>query len=143
MGKLSSFHILSITILISFILVALFLLILAKRKSSILIVGLSLFLILFILSGGPSEINRRTIETRWGAFAPGITLLEDFETRYQNISIGRISDQYSVYSNGEVLVSFPDTISSKIEANLIACQHPDPDSALILGAGAETLVSPL
>jgi len=93
--------------------------------------------------GGVDFLNRKSIDIRWKSFAPNIEMIKEFDTRYQNIGVGKIADQISIYSNGKVLTSFPDEINGNLEANLIACQHPSPKSVLIFGAGAENLLKQL
>ena len=142
-GRLDSFHTLAIMIILSLCLTFLFLLLQGKKTSSIIIAAFTVAGIIFVVLGGVSLINQKSIERRWKSFAPNIEMIQTFDTRYQNIAVGKIAEQFSVYSNGEVLTSFPDTVEGIIEANLIACQHPHPKNVLILGAGAENLLSQL
>lgn len=101
---------------------------------------LSLLFFLFFVFGFFSKLDRISIEGRWNRIAPGLELVENMDSMYQNLSVGRLVDQFSFYGNGEVFSTIPDPYSNQIKANLIACQHANPRKALVIGTGVEEMV---
>ena len=97
---------------------------------------------LALAAAGP-WINRATIRARWETFAPGQRLEESLDTRYQNVAIGRLQDQVSLYTNGTVAAVWPNHYDLAIEAHLAACECPSPRRVLLLGGGIHGLVKEL
>ncbi len=80
---------------------------------------------------------------RWRSFAHGIELMAWDDSKHQNIAVGRLADQYSLYTNGTVAATWPDHSAHAIEAHFAACQHPRPDRMLVLGGGVEGILKEL
>jgi len=95
------------------------------------------------LAACAGPIERWTVARRWATFASQMTLLESLDSRYQNVAVGRLGDQYSLYTNGTVAATWPDHVELAVEAHLAACQAPDPRRILVLGGGAEGLLKEL
>ena len=90
---------------------------------------------------GGDALNRRLIDRRWRTIAPGYELVAETESRYQNLAIGRRADQYTLYCDGQVSGDFPDPYTFVPLAHFWLCQHPSPRTVLVLGGGAEGLLS--
>jgi spermidine synthase len=86
-------------------------------------------------------LNRRLVERRWRNIAPGYELVAETESKYQNLAIGRLAGQFTLYCDGQVSVDFPDPYAFAPLANLWLCQHPSPRNVLVLGGGAEGLLA--
>ncbi len=93
--------------------------------------------------GWEHALNRWTILRRWESFAPGLELETCFDTRHQNVAVGRLQDQFSLYTNGTVAATWPNPYELAVEAHLMACQHPSPRRILVLGGGLEGLLKEL
>ena len=135
-GRLDSFNSLALFLIFAMAALSIFLF-RSKKPGGRLVACLTMLLIGAVLLGGFSALDNKMVRVRWQSIAPGLELIENRETRYQNLTVGRLAGQTSVYGNGKVFTSFPDPHRYEIEANLIACQHPAPKTALIIGIGAE------
>ncbi len=85
--------------------------------------------------------NHALVQRRWQTLAPGSTLRAEAESRYQNLAVGQRADQYTLYCDGQVTADFPDPYSFAPPAHFWMCQHPAPRNVLVLGGGAEGLLS--
>jgi len=93
---------------------------------------------------GPADLaERASVRWRWQTFAGRQDLVASANTRYQNVAVGRIEDQFSVYTNGLVAASWPNRADLAVKAHLAACEHPSPHRILVLGGGVEGLVAEL
>ena len=90
---------------------------------------------------GGDRLERVLVQRRWHGLAPGYKLVAYRESKLQNLAIGERFDQYTLYSNGQVTVSFPDPTSFIPLAHFWMCQHPDPKRVLAIGGGAEGLLA--
>ncbi len=66
-----------------------------------------------------------TRKLRWQSLQPGVELVETVDSRYQNLALGQLAGQYSIYGNGEVMGTFPDPYSAAQQAHLFMVQHPE------------------
>jgi spermidine synthase len=85
--------------------------------------------------------NRRLVARRWHCIAPGYELVAETESKYQNLAVGRRAGQYTLYCDGQVSADFPDPYTFAPLAHFWMCQHPEPRTVLVLGGGAEGLLS--
>ncbi len=86
---------------------------------------------------GWEQIEAQTTRQRWHTINPQIALVENLDSRYQNLAVGKIEDQYSIYGNGQHISSFPDPLESAITAHFLLTQHPNPQAVLLIGGGME------
>jgi len=105
--------------------------------------GLAAVQILLITEGVAQRLDETLVRRRWASFAQALDLVESRDTRYQNIALGRLGDQFSLYTNGLVDATWPNHAELAIEAHLAACQHPAPKRMLVLGGGAEGMLKAL
>lgn len=139
-GRFDSFTILGGTFLAAstlYLVAGLF----SGKLPSLIMQGVFIIVVAVLLVVGVFEnLDQRCVNWRWTRIAPGLTLLENKDSKYQNLAAGRLFEQYSIYGNGEVFTSFPDPHGYETDAHFIACQHPAPKDMLIIGAGGESLV---
>jgi spermidine synthase len=96
--------------------------------------AIALFILLGLLGVSP---DANTESSRWVTFAPRFELVESKDTRYQNVALGKLGDQYSLYANGLVAATWPNHAELAIQAHLAACQTPALRRILVLGGGEE------
>jgi len=106
-------------------------------------VTVALALAAVVAAGGAERLDRTTVRQRWRTFAQHLELVHSADTPYQNVAVGRLEDQFSLYSNGMVDATWPDHAEAAVEAHFVACQHPDPRRMLVLGGGADGLLKEL
>ena len=105
--------------------------------------GLAVVLAVQVTEGIAGRLDDATVRWRWETFASGLELVESRDTRYQNVALGRLGEQFSLYSNGIRDATWPDHADLAVEAHLAACEHPAPRRMLVLGGGAEGLLKEL
>ncbi len=106
------------------------------RRSLLLLTGFLLIsLAVLFLIRFPNHLQQWTANKRWESFAGGIEKVSEGDSKYQNISIGRQADLFSIYINGQYDTSFPDPYQSALTAHLVMTEHPNPKSILIIGGG--------
>jgi len=101
------------------------------------------FLALLTATGLAGTVEAVSQHLRWGSFASGQKLVASADSRYENIAVGRLENQYSLYLNGMVAATWPNHTEAATEAHLAACECPDPRRILLLGGGLEGLVKEL
>jgi len=89
-----------------------------------------------------AQWHQATLAGRWAGLAPSpeCRLAGVADTPYQNVMLSEYEGLYTVYTNGQTGVSFPDPYQSGLEANFVLLQHPAPRRVLLLGWGAEGLL---
>jgi spermidine synthase len=70
---------------------------------------------------------------------PGMKVSQSLESRYGEISVVKVRDQSSVYANGHLLFSYPDSQSEEMNTHLPMTLHPSPSKILIIGGSPGTL----
>jgi len=96
-----------------------------------------------ISEGAARRLDETLVRRRWESFAGGLQLIQSRDTRYQNLALGRLGDQFSLYANGIVAATWPNHPDLAIEAHLAACLAPAPKRILVLGGGAEGILKEL
>lgn len=93
----------------------------------------SLILVIIFLLLNSKNINNYLIGQRWNSFAGGLNFIESCDSKYQNISIGVRENQYSIFENGHIAISFPDEYSDASFIHPVMVQHQNPKKVLIIG----------
>jgi len=101
--------------------------------------GAAVVLVAAIFAG--KGLDRRLADLRWRSVAPGLEHLVEVESRHQNLTIGRREEQFTLYTDGQVAVDFPDPYMYVPLAHFWLCQHPIPRHVLVLGGGAEGMLA--
>ncbi len=96
---------------------------------------------IFILAG--DRLNEGLVAKRWKTLAAGYELVAEGESRYQNLAVARLAGQYTLFTDGQAAADFPDPYTFVPPAHLWMCQHPSPAKVLVLGGGAEGLLTPI
>ncbi|MCX5654638.1 MAG: fused MFS/spermidine synthase [Planctomycetota bacterium] len=99
--------------------------------------------VFFVVSGKAGVFNDSSTRLRWQSFAVGLDLVESKDSRYHNLAVGRLGDQFSLYANGVVAATWPNHTDLAVEANLAACEAVRRNRILVLGGGAEGLLKEL
>ncbi len=84
-------------------------------------------------SGGWEAADRYLNGIRWKTFHSGLRIVDSADSRYQHIVLAEGGGQYSLYSNGLLVSSFPDAYQSSLKAHFYLCQHPAPGQVLMIG----------
>jgi spermidine synthase len=104
------------------------------------LVAVALVTVLATVLAG-DRLNRGLVHRRWRTIAPGYELVAEAESKYQNLALGRRAGQFTLYCDGQVSADFPDPYTFVPLAHFWLCQHPAPRRVLVLGGGAEGLLS--
>jgi len=116
----------------------------AERRWAIaipLLYAVTLFAL--IATGAARQLEDFSVRRRWESFATGLELVRSEDTRYQNVALGRLGEQFSLYTNGMVSATWPNRADLAIEAHLTACEAPSLRRILVLGGGEEGLLEEL
>ena len=97
--------------------------------------GLLLIVITIWFSSIPDRVEALSAKMRWSTLNPQIELIASADSKYQHIDIGRQSQQYSIYINGQYASAFPNEYEYAQVAHLVMAQHPSPKHVLLIGCG--------
>ena len=114
-----------------------------KTKSSLgfIFLGLALVMTVVWFSPVPDRAESLSAKMRWKTLNPHIELVASADSKYQHIDIGRQTEQYSIYLNGQYASAFPNEYEYAQIAHLVMTQHPSPKHVLLIGSGLGGLVS--
>jgi spermidine synthase len=105
----------------------------------------SLLLIFNLVSFLPS-ISRKfdavTVEKRWNSIST-LPLVYTTDSKYQNIAVANLFNQYNLYLNSGLAAVFPNDEDNMLLAAHLVCQHPDPQRILIIGDAVSGLAKAL
>ncbi|HHT9137078.1 MAG TPA: hypothetical protein ACFYEK_07540 [Candidatus Wunengus sp. YC60] len=113
----------------------------AKRVLGFISLGLALVMVVVWFSPVLDRIESLSTEMRWKTLNPQIELVIAADSKYQHIDIGRQSEQYSLYLNGQYAATFPNEYECAQIAHLVMSQHPFPKHVLLIGNGLGGLIS--
>jgi len=103
---------------------------------------LALVGVVAMAEGLASRLDRSAVLRRWRSFAGGFRLIASRDSRYQNIAIGSRQRQYSVFTNGQRQLDFPQVYGPyRLATHTAMCQHPAPRNVLLLGGGASGVLA--
>jgi len=109
-----------------------------------LISGLALALLgVALLSPIGRYASDWSVKSRWGALHPGLKLMISQPTRYQQVEVGLLAKQFSLFGNGKIVTSFPDPYTSDRMAALIMAQDPQAKRILLIGGGIGSFLGSL
>ena len=112
-------------------------LVLIKEKGGlryVLLFGL-LLLAWLAYAGSFSPLHKLDLRTRVLNRAAG-RLLAVSDSPYGQLAVTRYGEQYSLYVNGTLAVSYPDRMSAEEAVHFALLSHPAPQSVLLIGGGA-------
>jgi spermidine synthase len=93
-----------------------------------------------LISGKASTIDDFLINKRWDAYKNRLEMITSRDSLYQNIVVALKEEQYSLFSNGQYVFSFPDPYQSAVFAHFVLSQHPNPRKILLVGGGTAGIV---
>ncbi len=85
------------------------------------------------------RIERASVERRWATFATGTTIVppSPVDSRYQNITLARRGEEYSVFLDGLKSMAFPDPVEHTQDAHFVMCEAKNVRRVLLIGGGME------
>ncbi len=98
-------------------------------------IPLLLLLGYLLTSGNVAKFDDILIQKRWEAYHNHLELTTSLDSLYQNIVVAAKEDQYSLFSNGQYMLSFPDPYQSAVFAHFLLSQHSHPHKVLLVGGG--------
>jgi len=113
-----------------------------RHPGAALLGAVAVALVLLALSGGTAALDDSVSQVRWRAQHPGIERERELETPYGHIGMGRIADQYTLFVDGQPVISFPDEYAPPLYAHLAMCQHPSPRNVLLFEGVVNQLLRP-
>jgi spermidine synthase len=89
------------------------------------------------------DLERWTLEGRWETFRTGTRLVAPgpVDSRYQNITLARREDEFTVFLDGLAAMSFPNPTALAVDAHFVLCEAKEVRRVLLLGGGLEGLLS--
>jgi len=96
-----------------------------------------------LVASVPARLEAASAAARWRSFGQPGKLIVSRDSKYQNLVLAESEGQFSLFTNGQYVWSFPDVYGSPLDAHLVMCQHPDPRRVLLLGATPDFLVEVL
>jgi spermidine synthase len=92
-------------------------------------------LIIYIFALTPfvsSKIETYTVKKRWRSFSQ-LPLTQSIDSKYQNIAVAHLFNQYNVYLNTMLASVFPNDEDNMLLAAHLISQHPSPKRILVIG----------
>ncbi len=112
------------------------------RQGNWLVLGGILFGL--ILTFSANGLQQWSLQRRWQNIGGKENkLISSLDTRYDHITIAKISDQYGFFQNGQLSYVFPDPYQSDLQAELILLQHLQPHRLLVVSDGVHDLLHAL
>ena len=87
-------------------------------------------------TGRGAVLDANSHVARMSGIAPGV-VMEARNSRFQNLTVTLLSGQYTVYGNGEPLVTFPEPLLNELEAHLVLAEQGRGRDVLVAGGGVE------
>ncbi len=96
---------------------------------------IAVLIIIYIFSLTPygnAKLDKTTVKKRWESFSNS-HLICSTDSIYQNIELGKIYEQFNLYTNGQLSSIFPEENDNSILASHIISQHTNPKKILVIG----------
>lgn len=87
-------------------------------------------------TGRGAVLDANSHVARMSGIAPGVVMAAR-NSRFQNLTVTLLSGQYTVYGNGEPLVTFPEPLLNELEAHLVLTEQGRGRDVLVAGGGVE------
>jgi len=91
-------------------------------------------------TGAFGTLEKYFEKVRWDSFNNSLMLVESRDSRYQNIVLAKAEEQYSLFTNGAFITTYPDKYQSAVKAHFLLSQHPNPRRILLIGGGITGLL---
>ena len=106
----------------------------------VLLLMLTGCMLVMLSAGAVTKYENYLVRLRWDSFQNRLQLLASRDSIYQNIVIAEHGNQYGIFTDGQLINSYPDEYSAARKAHLFMCQHPAPEKVLIIGGGLTGLI---
>lgn len=103
-----------------------------KKRSYKIIFGI--FVLLFALFYA-KEFEENINKLKWKYINDEMQYTKSKDTKYQNFTILKLNDVYSVYSDGKPYLNIPDKYNSEFTIHSIFTQCKNPKNVLLIGGG--------
>ena len=103
-------------------------------------IPLLLLLGYLLTSGNIAKFDDILIQKRWETYQNRLNMISSLDSIYQNIVVAKKEDQYSLFSNGQYMLSFPDPYQSAVFAHFNLSLHPYPRKVLLVGGGLAGII---
>jgi spermidine synthase len=107
-----------------------------KNKKHFRIVGLLCLMVLYYFLLQPIRTIEHQIDAyQWSLINDKLTFIRSIDTKYQNLSLLRLENQYTVYTDGRPVYNIPNTYEAEVFIHSILVHCLDAKRVLILGGG--------
>lgn len=103
---------------------------------------LFIFNLVCLLPSVSGKFNAVTVEKRWQSIST-LPLVYTTDSKYQNIAVANLFNQYNLYLNSGLAAVFPNNEDNMLLAAHLVCQHPGPQRILIIGDAVSGLAKTL
>ena len=100
------------------------------RRRGVILAATAIALAGLALAG--HRIDAATQAIRYRCLQPAGDLVAYADSPYQNLSLGRYYEQYSLFGHGKLMGSFPDEYAAAQEAGIVLSQHPSAGDVLLV-----------
>jgi spermidine synthase len=99
-------------------------------------VVVSIFTVMFLILFTPLQNLEHWITAKqWSTINEKLTFVQSIDTKYQNLSLLQLENQYTIYADGRPAYSMPNTYDAELSAHSIMVHHLSAKRALVLGGG--------
>lgn len=80
-------------------------------------------------------LEHRINAYQWSTINAQLTYIQSIDTKYQNLSLLKMENQYTLYSDGHPLYNIPNTYDAEVFVHSIMIQRADAHNVLLVGGG--------
>jgi spermidine synthase len=113
-----------------------------RYKAFSIVCVLLIFNLVSFLPSMSGKFDAVTVEKRWQSIST-LPLVYTTDSKYQNIAMASLFDQYNLYLNSMLAAVFPNDEDNMLLAAHLVCQHPGPKRILIIGDAVSGLAKAL
>jgi spermidine synthase len=113
-----------------------------KNKPFLTILVISILPGIFFISLKPlADFEWYAVKFQWSIINDKLNFIESKNTKYQNLSVLELQDQYTIFSDGKPIYNIPNTYNAEIFIHSVMIQSDDPKRVLIIGGGFNGLIN--
>jgi spermidine synthase len=113
-----------------------------RYKTFSIVCLLLIFNLVSLLPTMSRKFDTVTVEKRWQSIST-LPLVYTTDSKYQNIAVANLFNQYNLYLNSGFAAVFPNDEDNMLLAAHLVCQHPGPQRILIIGDAVSGLAKAL
>jgi len=113
-----------------------------RYKTFSIVCILLIFNLVSFLPSMSGKFAAVTAQKRWQSIST-LPLVYTTDSKYQNIAMASLFDQYNLYLNSMLAAVFPNDEDNMLLAAHLVCQHPGPQRILIIGDAVSGLAKAL